>query len=237
MRSLSPSDYESMPLLAAPAGYICVIRDIDSDRFRIDGTHDPAAFISAIMEEAERSFGIEIVSILETADLKARESELFARHHARLSEAWHELDALQLEELRRSFLQIDAHSSHYLTPKRTRRRGPALARPQSRYETLARAYLDAPGLMNPRERQRLSYSRGRQPSQPPLFKSYGVESLRRRGRRRRESARPPAEEPTTLRARIKADIKHLMSQDLGCSPAAWACLLIAGLALMAALLL
>jgi len=114
VRSLPPRDYELLPLLDSPAGYICVIRDIDSDRYRIDRTAHPAAFISAIMDDDTRRFGIEIVSILETEDLRASETELHERHHARLSAEWHALDDYQLLELRQSILQIDAHRSWYL---------------------------------------------------------------------------------------------------------------------------
>ena len=115
MKSLPPKDHASLPALDAPAGYICVIRDIDRDSYRIEATHRPQALIDAVVAEDERSFGFELVSILETRDLVASQAELYARHHARLSSEWLELDALQLAELRRSALQIDAYASHYLT--------------------------------------------------------------------------------------------------------------------------
>ena len=63
MRSLSPKDFESLPPLEAPAGYICVIRDIDNDTYRIDSADHPATFIQAIVDEDERAFGIELVSL------------------------------------------------------------------------------------------------------------------------------------------------------------------------------
>lgn len=121
MRSVPPRDYELLPALEGRAGYICVIRDIDSDRFRIDRTDHPAAFISAIMDDDARRLGIEIVSILETEDLRASEAELYEQHHARLSAEWHALDAYQLVELRRSMLQIDAHRSCYLSRQESKK--------------------------------------------------------------------------------------------------------------------
>ena len=123
------------------------------------------------MDEDERAFGIELVSILETEDLGKNESALFERHHARLSAEWLDLDELQLEEMRRSVLQIDAHRSLYLTPQQT---GPSMtARPQAKssYETLVSSYLGAPGRKKWRERRR-----SRQSS---LFRSYGADALRR----------------------------------------------------------
>ena len=157
-----------MPRLEAPAGYISVIRDIDSDAYRIDSTDHPAAFISAIMDEAERNFGIELVSILETEDLRASAALLYERHHARLSEEWHTLDDYQLAELRRSILQIDAHSSFYLTRQRTHEPTPAIPRAEARYGMLMTSNMGASGKPLWREHQ--------QPH-PPLSRSYGVKSL------------------------------------------------------------
>lgn len=132
-----------MPRLAAPGGYICVIRDIDSSAFLIDGTDHPATYVQAIANETERNFGIELVSILETEDLRASESELYERHHARLSEEWHTLDEYQLAELRRSILQIDAHRSFYLTRQRTREPKPAVPRTEARYGRLMTSNMGA----------------------------------------------------------------------------------------------
>lgn len=114
MKSLAPQEYESLSPLDSPAGYICVIRDIDSDRYRIESTRIPQALINEVIAERQRSFGIELVSVVQTDDLKASEAELYACHHARLSSEWLELDALQLEELRQSLLETDAFASLYL---------------------------------------------------------------------------------------------------------------------------
>ncbi|MYE25809.1 MAG: hypothetical protein F4X87_01055 [Chloroflexi bacterium] len=222
MRSLPPKDYESLPPLEAPAGYICVIRDIDRDRFRIDGADRPATCIRAIMDEDERAFGIEFVSILETQDLRKSESELFERHHARLSQEWLDLDELQLEELRRSVLQIDAHRSLYLAPQQSG--ASTLARPQalSRYETLASSDLGASG--------RKKWREGRRSGQNSLFKSYGVEALRRSRDLPKTRISQTAEPPSSLRALIELRIKHLLWNDPGCLLLIWAGLVLAGLA-------
>lgn len=154
MRSLSPKDYESLPPLEAPSGYICVIRDIDSDTFRIDGADLPATLVRAIMDEAERAFGIELVSVLETEDLRLSESNLYERYHARLSEKWLDLDAYQLEALRRSILQIDAHRSLYLTAQQAYQSKSAPPQSKSGNDSLASSYLGAPERKTGREGQR-----------------------------------------------------------------------------------
>ncbi|MCY3780094.1 MAG: hypothetical protein OXG78_07290 [Chloroflexi bacterium] len=116
MKSLVPKDFQSLPELNRPAGYILVIRDIDTDRFRIDAAASPSSAIEAVFGETERRFGIELVSILETEDLESSASALYERHHARLSSDWLELDPYQIGGLRRSSLQIDAYASQYIPP-------------------------------------------------------------------------------------------------------------------------
>ncbi len=172
LKTLPPKSYESLPALASPAGYILVLRDIDADAFRIDGAADPKSIVQAALSEGERKFGIELVSILETEDLPASASELYERHHARLGSDWLELDPYQIEELRRSFLQIDARPSLYLLPdQEIESAGSALQGPVSRYERLAGAYLQ--GSREAGEFRRAYTQR------PSSYHRYGASSLRR----------------------------------------------------------
>ena len=222
MKSFPPTNYASLPMLRRPAAYICVIRDVDRDRYRIDEADHPATVVRAIMDEDEREFGIELVSILETEDLRQSESALFQRHHARLSAEWLNLDELQLEELRRSALQIDAHRSRYLMP---RQKGSSLsARPRAkpRYETSASSNLSAPGRKNWRRRQRSG--------QDSLFRSYGADALRRHRRLPRTRVSRSADAPSSLRAFVEGRIKHLLWNDPGCLLLIWIGLVLAGLA-------
>lgn len=222
MRSLPPKDFESLPPLDAPAAYICVIRDIDSDRYRIDAADHPATFVRAIMDEDEREFGIELISILETADLRKSEAALFERHHARLSAEWLNLDELQMEELRRSALQIDAHRSRYLTPRQKGSSRSARPRAKPRCETSESSYLSAPGRKKWRRRQRSG--------QNSLFRSYGVDALRRHRRLPRTRVSRSAEAPSSLRAFVEGRIKHLLWNDPGFLSLIWIGLVLAGLA-------
>ena len=167
MRSLPPRDYQLLPTLEWPAGYICVIRDIDSDRFRIDSTDHPAAFLSAIMDDDARRFGVEVVSILETEDVQASETELYERHHARLSAEWHALDAYQLAELRQSILQIDAHRSCYLARQNSPVPTSVDESSESRADTLAETRY---GMLMTSKR---ALQRQRQQWRPPASRTYG----------------------------------------------------------------
>jgi hypothetical protein len=117
LNSLPPKDYGLLPKLDAPAGYICVLRDINRDVYRIDSTDHPATYVDRLLAELTGTYGIELLSILETDDLAASESQLYDSHHARLSDEWLNLDSYQLAELRQSDLQINAHRSLYLTPQ------------------------------------------------------------------------------------------------------------------------
>ena len=116
-RSLPPRDCQLLPMLESPAGYICVIRDIDSDVYRIDSTDHPATYVDALLGEMTGSYGIELLSILKTENIGASESQLFEAHHARLSDEWLDLDDHQLAELRRSDLKIYAYRSLYPRPR------------------------------------------------------------------------------------------------------------------------
>ena len=187
MRSLPPQDFDILPTLATPAGYICVIRDIDSDNFRIEGTNQPKTLVDTVLAESDRSFGIELVSILETEDLAASEAELYERYQARLSSDWLELDEYQLDELRRSILQIDAHASHYLRPGES-------TSPASR----PTAFREQPGSSSAPARISQRRAAGRTPRARPLSSyQYGMRALRSRRRTRtRQGAqltiRPPS---------------------------------------------
>lgn len=119
MNSLPPKGYASLPKLDAPAGYICVLRDIDRDVYRIDVTDHPAAYVDTLLAETTGSYGIELLSILETEDIAASETRLYERHHAALGDSWLELDAYQLLALRKSELRILDYNSHYISQRQS----------------------------------------------------------------------------------------------------------------------
>lgn len=116
LRSIPPADYACLPTLLQPAAYICVIRDVDSDRYRIQATNQPRWLIEAAFAERTREFGIELLSILESDNIAESEARLFERHHATLSADWLALDTYQLRELQKSDLQVNAHRSQYISP-------------------------------------------------------------------------------------------------------------------------
>ena len=206
LRSLSPKDYNTLPKLEAPAAYVCVIRDIDSDSYRIDATEEPGPFVAAILAEAPRNFGLELLSILETDDLRASESALYERHHARLSGAWLELDEVQLQGLRRSILQIDVRSSHYLRPPPRQALAIAIPQAETRYGRLMTSNSRAPG----------------RTKWPDIQLSRHNSPARRR-------AGQPADAPSSPQAWIAGRVKYLLWNDPGCLLLVWIGLLVLGL--------
>ena len=116
MRSMPPCEFATLPALNDPAGYICVIRDVDSDSYRIDRTAAPADLVAEALAQREGDFGLELVTVLSVDDIAAAESKLFDEHYAELGGDWLHLDPYQVQELRASFLQLNAHASHYLSP-------------------------------------------------------------------------------------------------------------------------
>lgn len=222
LRSLSSKDYQTLPKLEAPAAYVCVIRDIDAGTYRIDSTDFPRAFVEALLSASKRSFGFELVAILKTENLQASESELYARHHARLSKDWLDLDAYQLEELRRSILDIDARRSHYLPPQKTEEPTAAIPRAEIRYGTLMTSSMGAPGRAEWREGQRTRGSL--------LSKADRAASLQRRSQPAGGESRSLREAPSSLRALIEGRFTYLIWNDPGCLLLVWIGLLALGLA-------
>lgn len=141
LKSLTPKDYRLLPKLDAPAGYIVVLRDIDRDAYRLDSADHPATYFETLLAEVTGSFGIELISLLETDDLAASESQLFDAHHARLSDKWIRLDNHQMATLRQSVLQINTHRSLYLKPQRaTSPKVAATKPPRPQYKRPAISY-------------------------------------------------------------------------------------------------
>ena len=68
-----------------------------------------------MLTESDEHYGIELLSIVRTDDLREGERYLREQYDAMLGADWLELDSYQLQELRDSALQINAHSSLYLT--------------------------------------------------------------------------------------------------------------------------
>ena len=179
LSSLPPKDYLELPRLDAPAAYICVVRDIESDSYRIESARHPALYVATLVSEASPRFGIELLALLLTDDLALAEAELYSRYHARLSGDWFALDPYQIETLRQSQLQIDAYDSQYLLP-------PAQPIRESSYPALSISDL---GLGQ----------------RPPLSeRRYGLSGLRSQ----RQEARSSAAEKLSLQERLSRQIDN-----------------------------
>ena len=205
MRSLPPADYATLPRRAPPAGYICVIRDVDSDSFRIDGAQQPADLVAQALAIAAGDFGIEILAILETEDLAASAAELYAAYHAELSDEWLTLDPYQWQEMRRSALRVDDHASQYLAANRV---------------SPGKAAIKASGTSAKEtdSSTRRRFAANRRASRrikpgPTAYKVYGTRALRRE--RRREAAQRAAQEPTPWRQSLSEGFDNLMQNRPG----------------------
>ena len=174
MKSVPPADYASLPKLRRPAAYICVIRDVDCDRYRIQATHDPRSLIEAALTERPREFGIELLAILESDNIAASEARLYERHHAELGEEWLALDDYQLRELQRSELKVYTHRSRYIGPGEI----PSPEQAQPTESELPPSQSHALQLA-PRDRRDEARGSIRQPATGSI--RYGAQSLRRRG--------------------------------------------------------
>lgn len=207
LKSRAPKDYESLPEMRPPAAYILVMRDIDADTYRIDSAAHPQSAVKEALTERERKFGIELVSVLETEDLALSASELYERHHASLGGDWLELDPYQIEELRRSSLQIDAHASLYVSPGSDAvSGGAAQQRSKSRYERLVGAYLRG---SDEAEGFRRAYSRR------PRRGRYVADSLRRYRERDAELPLVDSDDPIAWLLRLSSRSEEFFQTTRG----------------------
>lgn len=91
--------YKKLPRLRHPAGYVCLIRDMDyGSRYKLEPTNNPAAHLDEVM--AALPFKTKIAYIVKTNDAKATEGYLrqrYARRSAR--DEWFDLDGAQLWEI------------------------------------------------------------------------------------------------------------------------------------------
>lgn len=116
-RRLRPRDFRTLPQLAPPAAYICVLRDPNAEAFRIESTEEPKALIDELMQTGDYRFGIELVALLATDDLAATEAYLDQKHGAALSSDWLIFDEYQIEALYRSVLVEHHRNSFYIFPE------------------------------------------------------------------------------------------------------------------------
>jgi len=202
MKSIDPREYEALPRREPPAGYVCVLRDVEGDRWRIEGARHPQDLIEDALAESDSRFGIEIVSVLDTEDLAASEAMLYEQHQARLSDAWLALDEYQLEALRRSALQIDAHASHYLTPNSS---APTPKTPPS-----GRA-----GRRSSRRRRDRWGMRPGAPARLPLYRMYGAKSLKDYKEPDPPDWRETLDSPQRLALSLSERLEHFRESDAG----------------------
>ncbi len=118
LRRLRPRDFRTLPQLAAPAAYICVLRDPNAEAFRIEASEAPKALIDKLMQSGDYRFGIELVALLATDDLAATEAYLDEKHGAALSKDWLLFDEYQIEALNRSVLVEHHRNSFYIFPEK-----------------------------------------------------------------------------------------------------------------------
>lgn len=91
--------YKKLPRLRHPAGYVCLIRDMDyGNRYKLEPTNDPAAHLDDV--RAALPFKTKIAYIAKTNDAEAAEHYLHRRYARRSArDEWFDLDDAQLREI------------------------------------------------------------------------------------------------------------------------------------------
>jgi len=117
LRSIPVANYHDLPKLGRRSGYICVLRDIDCDKYLIDGTDHPSKVIDAAFAEKHGTFGLELLLILETTNIKNVAKWLAILYSQLEYRQWIELSPNELQEIRNLASPDYIHGSTYLTPK------------------------------------------------------------------------------------------------------------------------
>ena len=100
LKQVPVRNYKKLQRLKPPAGYLCLIRDMDYGRYKIERMNHPAADLEDLT--AALPFKTQIAYIAKTNDAAASEHYLhqrYARHAARGE--WFDLNDAQLREIRR----------------------------------------------------------------------------------------------------------------------------------------
>ena len=117
LRRLRPRDFRTLPQLASPAAYICVLHDPNAKAYRIESTAAPEVLIDGLIQTGNYQFGIEIVALLATDDLASTKAHLDDKHGAALSGDWLLFDEYQISALNRSVLVEHQRNSFYVFPE------------------------------------------------------------------------------------------------------------------------
>lgn len=98
--NLSLANYEDLPRLEAPAGYVYVIQDTShSQQYKIGRTNHPARRLNKF--DVVLPINTKIVALLRTNDASSLENRLHRRYgKARTRGEWFELDPKHIKEIR-----------------------------------------------------------------------------------------------------------------------------------------
>ena len=116
VRSISANDYHNLPKLSRRSGYVCVLRDVDLNKYLIDETDQPSTVVDMVFSEHGAS-SLELLFILETTNIRKFAEGLAILYPKFRYREWLDLSPVELKEIRNLGSPEYIFGSVYLTPK------------------------------------------------------------------------------------------------------------------------
>ena len=116
--SVLDEDYRVLPKLKGKSGYVCIIRDTETDNYKVYFEDHPVDAIDCAFLETGLRFPLEIFLVLEIENKKKAKEALLSLSESKHRNEWVNLSMEELGEIKRSSTEAYAHSSVYVNPKK-----------------------------------------------------------------------------------------------------------------------
>ena len=115
--SVLDEDYRNLPQLKGRAGYICIVRDTGSDRYKIFCERSVLDAIEKAFLETDSRFALEVPLVLKVDDRKSAQEAWTQLADMEGDTGWAALPQDEIGGLKRAAAEERTHGSIYLTPK------------------------------------------------------------------------------------------------------------------------
>ena len=116
--SVLDEDYRVLPKLKGKSGYVCIVRDTETDNYRVFFEDHPVDAIDGAFLETGLRFPLEIFLVLEIENMKKAKEALLLPSESKHRTEWVNLSMEELGEIKRSATEAYAHGSVYVNPKK-----------------------------------------------------------------------------------------------------------------------
>ncbi|MCY4019639.1 MAG: hypothetical protein OXG39_09540 [Chloroflexi bacterium] len=117
LKSVPIVNYRTLATRKRRSGYLVVVRDVESNLYKIASTGNLAQYIDKALSKVSLLFGLELVMALESSNVYDVEKNLSILYPARDKNGWLSLSPAQLQEIRNLGSSDVVHAITFVTPK------------------------------------------------------------------------------------------------------------------------